>query len=224
MTARHELDGSSRPVNIFIRPCRLQYLHKYTVFSKSLTTWHFQQSGRLFRMTARHELDGSSRPVNIFIRPCRLQYLHKYTVFFEVSHHLRFPTVGSTFSNDGSSRTRRVVTTRQHFQKVPRTCSEIATSCYFTSANTTTRLPLDGSSSPKSRPDSVRVYWTTLSFTRMIILSDHIFSFWFFFAPRWLDSVVLEISLWFLIKFIRVRAVFNWLSKVISELLWFCIT
>ena len=61
-------------------------------------------------------------------------------------------------------RTRRVVTTRQLFQKVPRTFFEIATSCYFTSANTTTRLPLDGSSSPKSRPDSARVYWTSLEF------------------------------------------------------------
>ena len=66
------------------------------------------------------------------------------------------------FSHDGSSWTRRVVTNRHHFQKVPRTFFQIATSCYFTSANTTTRLPLDGSSSPKSRPDSVRVYWTTL--------------------------------------------------------------
>ena len=33
MTARHELDGSSRPDNIFSRPHRLQYLHKYTIFS-----------------------------------------------------------------------------------------------------------------------------------------------------------------------------------------------
>ena len=69
------------------------------------------------------------------------------------------------FSHDGSSWTRRVVTNRHHVQKVPRTFFQIATSCYVTSANTTTRLLLDGSSSPKSRPDSVRVYWTTLSLT-----------------------------------------------------------
>ena len=66
------------------------------------------------------------------------------------------------FSHDGSSWTRRVVTNRHHFQKVPRTFFQVGTSCYFTAANTTTRLPLDGSSSPKSGPDSVRVYWTTL--------------------------------------------------------------
>ena len=52
------------------------------------------------------------------------------------------------FSSDDSSRTR-------HFQKVPQTCFQTATSFYFTSATTTTCLPLDGSSSPKSRPDSV---------------------------------------------------------------------
>ena len=60
------------------------------------------------------------------------------------------------FSSDDSSRTK-------HFQKVPQAFFQIATSCYFTSTNTTTRLPLDGSSTPKSRPDSIRVYWTTLN-------------------------------------------------------------
>ena len=54
------------------------------------------------------------------------------------------------FSSDDSSRTR-------HFQKVSHAFCQIATSCYFTSANTTTRLPLDGSSTPKSRPDSIRI-------------------------------------------------------------------
>ena len=53
------------------------------------------------------------------------------------------------FSSDDSSRTR-------HFQKVPQTCFQTATSFYFTSANTTTRLPLDGSCSPKSRPDLIQ--------------------------------------------------------------------
>ena len=35
-----------------------------------------------------------------------------------VSHQLTFPLVGSPFQSDGSSRTRRVVTTRQHFEAV----------------------------------------------------------------------------------------------------------
>ena len=32
MTSRREVDGSSRPVNIFSRPQSLQYPHKYTIF------------------------------------------------------------------------------------------------------------------------------------------------------------------------------------------------
>ena len=41
-------------------------------------------------------------------------------------------------------------------------CLQKAIFFYLTSTKTTTRLPLDGSSSFKRRPDSIRVYWTTL--------------------------------------------------------------
>lgn len=100
------------------------------------------------------------------------------------------------FSSDGSSQTRWVVMTHQHFQVVspPPLCSHVhdffshqltfltvgstfqvmaryeldrwphhlhclqkTISCYLTF------LLLDGSSSPESRPNSICVYWTTLS-------------------------------------------------------------
>ena len=80
--------------------------------------------------------------------------LSSYTRFFLSLSPLDISKSRVDFSSDDSSRTR-------HFQKVPQAFFQIATSCYFTSANTTTRLPLDGSSTPKSRPDSIRVYWTT---------------------------------------------------------------
>ena len=50
------------------------------------------------------------------------------------------------FSSDRSSRTRRVVTTRQHFQvsSLPPLFQKTI-SCYLTFENITTRLPLDGS-------------------------------------------------------------------------------
>ena len=91
-----------------------------------------------------------------------------------VSSHTRFflslspPDISNSwvdFSSDDSSRTR-------HFQKVPQTCFQTATSFYFTSANSMTCLPLDGSSSPKSRPDSVRVHWTTLN---SLLLSEALY-------------------------------------------------
>ena len=82
--------------------------------------------------------------------------LSSHTRFFLSLSPLDISESQVDFSNDDSSRTR-------HFQKVPQALFQIATSCYFTSANTTTRLPLDGSSTPKSRPDSIRVYWTTLT-------------------------------------------------------------
>ena len=135
-------------------------------------------------MTARHKLDGSLRPVNIFSRPHRLHYLHKYTIFFLSTSPPDISNSRVDFSNDGSSRTRRVLTARHHFQKVPRTFFKIATSCYFTSANTTTRLPLHGSSSPKSRPDSVRVYWTTLVYLSWFFLFLMGFSWVIFLSKR----------------------------------------
>jgi len=112
----------------------------------------------------RHELDGSSRLVNIFRRSHRLHYLHTCAIFLGLS-----PTDISIsrvdFSSDGPSRTRRVVTSRQHFQvsSLPPLFQKTI-SCYLTSKNITTQLPLDGSSSPKSRPDTIPVYLRTVDF------------------------------------------------------------
>ena len=100
-----------------------------------------------------------------------------------LSSHTRFfvslppPDISKSlvdFSSDDSSRTR-------HFQKVPQAFFQIAISCYFTSAHTTTRLPLYGSSTPKSRPDSIRVYWTALNI-RSSVFNIYIYIPNFFFC------------------------------------------
>ena len=160
MTARHELDGSSRPVNIFSRPHRLQCLHKYTIFFKS---HHLT-----FPKSVDFSHDGSSRTRRVVTTRQHFQPASPPPVSSQIHNFFLSPSppdifkLRVDFSHDGSSWTRRVVTNRHHFQSTS-TFFQIATSCYFTSANTTTGLPLDRSSSPKSRPDSVHLYWTTLT-------------------------------------------------------------
>ena len=141
-------EGSLRPVNIFSRPHRLQASH--IQFFLSLSTLDISNSRVDFSS------DDSSRTRRVVttrqqFQPASPPPVSSHTRFFPSLSPLDIFKSRVDFSSDGSSRTR-------HFQKVPQTFFQVATSCYFTSANTTTRLPLDGSSSPKSRPDSIRVY------------------------------------------------------------------
>ena len=92
LTACQELDGLSRPVIILRWPHGFQYTSQASFF---LTTWHYQQSGRLSKddpswtrqvVINCHHFQAASPPPAFHIQD-----------FLLVSYHLTFPKVGSTF-------------------------------------------------------------------------------------------------------------------------------
>jgi len=166
VTVHHELDRSSWLVNIF-RPPRSSHMHSPTDISFSQVDFSSYGSPRTREVVMTHQ--------HFYVVRLTASATFTQAWFFQELSPNEVSNSRVDFLSDGWSQTGRVVMTHQHFQvSSPPPLSQVpVTSTSATSANTTTWLPLNRLSSPKSWPDWIRLYWTKLSFDPLKC-KDHI--------------------------------------------------